>query len=103
MNTLNTDRLHKLISEGRWEEAKTLLDSHLNSALTEEERGAIYTKFASIYMQINTELNNAYQESLAQAVDILKKINEKEKELSMKQGQKSIKENIKNLFKKSGK
>lgn len=100
MKPIDTKKLEVLMDQGKWEEAKSLLDTSLASDLAPEERGAAYVQFASIYMRVKNELNRRYKESLEDAIGILKNIKAREKEVDQKISAGQVKGEIKKLYKK---
>lgn len=85
MQNFDDKKLKSLLEEKKFDEAKKFLEEYFkNLELTEEEKGAIYVNYASIYMQVMNDINRQYSESLGEALNILKKIDAKESEVNDK-------------------
>lgn len=61
-----------------------ILDKALGRALSEAERGEIYANFARLYLESVNKINREYEVILDSAINILKDLNSKEKELAAK-------------------
>lgn len=98
MKLLDTKKLEALLAKENWAEAKKLLEDYLSSDLTPEEKGAAYVKFASVYLDVMNRLNEAYKETLEEAVAFGEEVKAKEKEIREKAGASAVKEQIKKLY-----
>lgn len=98
MKPLDTKKLEALLAKEDWPQAKKLLEDYLQSDLTPEEKGAAYVKFASIYLDVTNRLNQAYKETLEEAVGFADEVKAKEKEIKEKAGASSVKQQIKKLY-----
>lgn len=78
MPTIDTTKLEQLLTEEKWDEAKKILDQYFQGDLTPEQRGGAYVQLASIYLQVNNRLNRQYEQTLDDALAVLKSINTSE-------------------------
>ncbi len=85
MKNIDTKNLEQLVEQKKWQEAKKIMEDVFNSAeLSEEEKGEIHTKLASVYMQVVNNINRRYEASLDEMISTLKKIDAKESEVNDK-------------------
>ncbi len=85
MQKFDEKKLKILLEEKKFDEAKNFLEDYFkNLELTDEEKGAIYVNYASVYMQVMNDLNRQYSENLDEALNVLKKIDAKESEVNDK-------------------
>src|SRR3989338_11189095 len=95
MQTLDPKHLESLLEEGKYDEAKKVLEGYFSAELTEEEKGAAYVDFARIYMEVMTKLNKSEEALLDEEIAQLKAINSAEKDaekhLDLNRLQKEIK------------
>ncbi|MDP2629447.1 MAG: hypothetical protein Q8P45_01970 [Candidatus Harrisonbacteria bacterium] len=61
MNTLEEKKIGALLEEQKWEEAKRLLSTYLDSDLSLEEKGAAYVAFVSTYLKMVNQINEQYE------------------------------------------
>src|SRR3989338_1524189 len=80
MQTLDPKHLEVLLEEGKYGEAKNVLEGYFSTELTEEEKGAAYVDFARIYMEVMTKLNKSEEALLDEEIAELKAINAGEKD-----------------------
>lgn len=78
--TIDTTEIESLLEAEKWEEARGLLDKYLSRALTEKEKGEIYTNFAQVYLKVQNEINKKYEEVLDNAIATAKDITKSEVE-----------------------
>lgn len=85
MQNFDDKKLKSLLEERKFDDAKKFLEGYLNDLeLTEEEKGAIYVNYASVYMQVVNDINRQYSKALDEALTVLKKIDDKESEVNDK-------------------
>lgn len=84
MTDSDTQKLAGYIKADKWQEAKKLLDSYLNSDLSLEEKGAAYVAFITTYLEIMGKINEGYEAILDEVLSEIKTLDEKEKELDQK-------------------
>jgi hypothetical protein len=78
---IDTEKLEKLMEEEKWDEARQMLEDFFASEMTPEEKGAIYTNMAMVYMKVMNRINEQYEKALDDAIDVLKEINKTESEV----------------------
>lgn len=76
---LDIGQFEKLIGTSDFAGAKKLLDDITDQPLTELEKGEIYTKLASAYLQASHEINKEYIKTLDDTLEMLEKANKAEK------------------------
>lgn len=85
MKNATLNQLKQLISEKRFDEAKTALHDYINQMeLTEEEKGAVLVNFTSLYMKVLSDINANYEEELDAIIAALKDLDAKESLLNDK-------------------
>lgn len=98
MKNIDTKNLEQLVEQKKWTEAKKLLEEFFNSIeLSGEEKGEIFTKLASIHMQIVNNINKRYEKSLDEMISALKKIDAKESEVNDKIDLAKVRSEIKGI------
>jgi hypothetical protein len=81
MADIDTQKLEKLMEEQKWDEARQMLEDFFASEMTPEEKGAIYTNMAMVYMKVMNRINEQYEQALDDALMVLKDINNTEREV----------------------
>lgn len=76
---IDTVQIQHLIEEKNFVEAKKIIDAVIDQKLSPAEKGEIYVKIASIYLEITNKLNRQYIEELDNTIDLLKQVNNSEK------------------------
>ena len=84
MTDSDKQKLAGYIRQDKWQEAKKLLDSYLNSDLSLEEKGAVYVAFVTTYLEIMGKINEGYEAILDELLSEIKTLDEQEKELDEK-------------------
>lgn len=87
--------LTELIEQKKFVEAKKIIDDVLSEPLTSEQKGEIYVKVASLYLDISNRINKEYLDELNTAVDLLKQTSKDQKGSEEKIKIAEIKENLK--------
>lgn len=76
---LNVEEFEKLIAANDFEGAKKLLDEVADGAMTEVEKGEIFTKISNAYLKATHAINVEYIKSLDETIELLEKANKAEK------------------------
>jgi hypothetical protein len=84
MTDSDKQKLAGYIRQDKWQEAKKLLDSYLNSNLSLEEKGAAYVAFVTTYLEIMNKINEGYEAILDEVLSEIKTLDGQEKELDEK-------------------
>jgi hypothetical protein len=71
---LDSKKLDRLMDEGKWEEAKALLEQSLNAIPESEVRSVNYLTFASLYARVLSNINREYAAALQDDTDALRKL-----------------------------
>jgi hypothetical protein len=69
---IDTTKLSQLMDDGKWEEAKKLLDEHILAMPDEEARSAAHLHLASMYVKIMNGINRDYLATLDDAIAAMK-------------------------------
>ncbi len=81
---IDTEKLESLLAENKSEEAKALLEAYFKQPLTDEEKGALYTYYAQVYLEVTKKIQEEYIESLRQIVSDLESLDAYSKGMSDK-------------------
>jgi len=74
-------QLQELLDAQKWDQAKELLDSYLNSPLSLEEKGAAYVAFVSTYLEMVNRIQEQYLNELDKLLESIKVIKRQELEV----------------------
>ncbi len=77
----NFKAFNALTEEGKWEEAKKLLEEHVNALSEADLRGASYLRIAGLYTQVMNAINREYEATLDDAIDALRALKKRESRL----------------------
>ncbi|MEI6288725.1 MAG: hypothetical protein WCP18_04115 [bacterium] len=70
-------QLADLLATGKIDEAKKIMESIINTDLTEEQKGEVYTNLAMAAMNAETVANNKYEAMLDNAINTIKSLDKK--------------------------
>src|SRR5262245_43111439 len=95
--TLDTNTLEQLLVDGKFDEAKKMLNEYLSADLTKEEKGAIYVAFVMTYVSVMNRVYDKYNEALDETISNLEFIDKRKKEVSEKIEMGRLKDEIKKM------
>lgn len=95
----DAQQLESLLNAREWEKAKVLLNSFLESDVSQEEKGAMYVSFVTTYLSVSNRISAEYESALDDAISTVKSLNVKEKEVHTKIDLARVKNEIKDLSK----
>ena len=93
----NTEQLESLLNAREWAKAKALLNSFLQSNVSQEEKGAMYVAFVTTYLSVMNRINEEYESALDDAISSVKALNVSEKEVHTKIDLARVKNEIKDM------
>ena len=73
------NEIEKLIAANDFEGAKKMLDDVVDQQLTSEEKGEIYTKIASAYLEATHAVNQEYIKKLDETLELMGEVEKEEK------------------------
>ena len=78
-SSFDIEQIEKLISLKDFAGAKKLLDDAVDHNMTEEEKGEIYTKIASAYLEATHAVNQEYIKKLDETIELMEEVEKTEK------------------------
>lgn len=96
---LDADRLEQLLVDGKFDDAKKMLNEYLSADLSKEEKGAIYVAFVMTYVSVMNKVYDQYNEALDETISNLNFIDQTKKEVNEKIDLARIKNEAKKLAK----
>jgi len=81
MKNLDDKKLKALIAKGQIKDAASLIEQVLKSDLTPEEKGALFTNFAQLYLQMKNELDDNYLDTQEFVLEVWEKIESEQKNI----------------------
>ncbi len=96
---LDTNALEQMLVDGKFDDAKKLLNGYLSADLPKEVKGAAYVAFVMTYMSVMNRIYENYQQALDETLTGIQMLNKKEKEVSEKIDLARVKNEIKNISK----
>jgi len=94
---INNSELLDRLEKKDWAGAKELLLAYFESASDEEEKGRFFTALTSIYLEINNQLNQDYEQALDIGANVLRETKKTKRELGDVLDIKKIREQLKDL------
>ncbi len=76
MAELNNELFNQLLNEGKYQEAKEILKSFVDSEWTKEDEGAYYVDLVTKYINMSNTINEAYIEELIELKQALEDLDQ---------------------------
>ncbi len=97
MPNLDNVQFNELLSQGKYDEAKALLKTFINSEWTKEDQGEYYVNLVEEYIELSNNINKAYITELLQIKKSLEELDNIESEVDKSFELKRIRDEISNL------
>lgn len=78
---IDTTKIDELLANGKYAEAKKMIEEVFATKLEGEEDGALLTDLASVYLDVTNSIEGKYLESLKNASEILSRIDQAESKI----------------------
>ncbi len=78
---IDIKQLELYLKDKNYDQVRKIITEAINEPLSDEDKGSVLTSFASAYLQIMNSINSAYRDSLKEAVESMRIINQTETDM----------------------
>lgn len=77
MKEIDFENLGKLLEEGRFDEARPIIEEFFNSEMTAEEKSAAYVNLALLDTKVRNKINESYVKEMENLIALSDEVQEK--------------------------